>query len=204
MTRKSTKKSLLILAAGCMFAAAVAATMWTIAPGSSSGLAHLATAAVGESYRTAPLLVLVLAVAMALPLLTVGLSLLRALFLGCAEQDEAEHSASTLQESISVPGGQPFVEVQVGDRGMQCPLLRDMLRIGREDDNDVRIPSNAVHRYHAAIHREDSDDWHITDLSGTPGSGIFVNGRRCAEARLSDGDVIQLGPGRLRFHAGCA
>jgi pSer/pThr/pTyr-binding forkhead associated (FHA) protein len=87
---------------------------------------------------------------------------------------------------------------------MRCAIPRDMLRIGREDDNDIRIPSGAVHRYHAAIHREDYDDWHITDLSGVEGNGMIVNGRRCCEAQLRDGDLIQLGPGRLRFRAGSA
>ncbi len=94
-----------------------------------------------------------------------------------------------------------FLEV-VGGSETRFAILRDMLRIGREDDNDIRIPSTAVHRYHAAIHREQLDDWYITDLSGTDGNGIRVNGQRCSDARLSDGDVIELGPGRLRFRAG--
>lgn len=96
---------------------------------------------------------------------------------------------------------QPFIEIENG-RGMQCAILRDMLRIGREDDNDIRIPSRYVHRYHAAIHREDYDDWRITDLTGVESNGLIVNGKRCCEARLSDGDLIQLGPGKLRFRAG--
>lgn len=93
-----------------------------------------------------------------------------------------------------------FLEV-VGSSGTRYAILRDMMRIGREDDNDIRIPSGAVHRYHAAIHREDLGDWHITDLSGVEGNGIAVNGQRCCDARLHDGDVIELGPGRLRFRA---
>ena len=93
-----------------------------------------------------------------------------------------------------------FLEV-VGASGTRYAILRDMMRIGREDDNDIRIPSGAVHRYHAAIHREDLGDWHITDLSGVEGNGIAVNGQRCCDARLHDGDVIELGPGRLRFRA---
>jgi len=96
-----------------------------------------------------------------------------------------------------------FVEVE-GAGGQRFAIPRDMIRIGREDDNDIRIPSGAVHRYHAAIHRSDFDDWHITDLSGVEGNGIVVNGQRCSDARLQDGDVIELGPGKLRFRAGLA
>jgi FHA domain len=94
-----------------------------------------------------------------------------------------------------------FLEI-VGGTNTRFAILRDMLRIGREDDNDIRIPSTAVHRYHAAIHREHMEDWHITDLSGIEGNGIRVNGQPCSDAVLSDGDVIELGPGRLRFRAG--
>jgi pSer/pThr/pTyr-binding forkhead associated (FHA) protein len=95
----------------------------------------------------------------------------------------------------------PFVEIENG-RGQRCAILRDMLRLGREDDNDIRIPSRYVHRYHAAIHREDFDDWLITDLTGVESNGLIVNGKRCCEARLNDGDLIQLGPGKLRFRFG--
>lgn len=103
-------------------------------------------------------------------------------------------------DAVGVPA-HAFLEV-VGGSQTRFAILRDMMRIGREDDNDIRIPSNAVHRYHAAIHREYMQDWHITDLSGTDGNGIRVNGQRCSDACLHDGDVIELGPGRLRFRAG--
>ena len=103
-------------------------------------------------------------------------------------------------EAINRPA-HAFLEI-VGVADTHFAILRDMLRIGREDDNDIRIPSNAVHGYHAAIHRENQDGWHITDLSGASGNGIRVNGQRCCDAHLSDGDVIELGPGRLRFRAG--
>jgi FHA domain len=103
-------------------------------------------------------------------------------------------------ESSGLPA-HAFLEV-IGPSQTRFAMLHDMMRIGREDDNDIRIPSNAVHGYHAAIHREAMDDWHITDLSGTDGDGIRINGQRCSDARLSDGDVIELGPGRLRFRAG--
>lgn len=99
-----------------------------------------------------------------------------------------------------------FVEVEStsGEAAARFFLPRDMVRIGREDDNDIRFPSDAVHRYHAAIHREDFDGWHITDLSGFNGNGVKVNGRICQDAVLHDGDLIELGPGRLRFHAAFA
>jgi hypothetical protein len=172
-------------------------------------LANAAEFAISEGYRVAPALMLGLAVAVGLPMLTFLARILRPL---TRSRDATRRyrpgrddnfEAEVADESMAA-GGQPFVEFEAGGKGMRCAIPRDMLRIGREDDNDIRIPSGSVHRYHAAIHREDYDDWHITDLSGVEGNGLIVNGRRCCEARLNDGDLIQLGPGRLRFRAGFA
>jgi pSer/pThr/pTyr-binding forkhead associated (FHA) protein len=58
-----------------------------------------------------------------------------------------------------------------------------------------------VHRYHAAVHRTDDAEFVITDLSSAGGNGVKVNGRAVSEARLEDGDVIELGLARLKFSA---
>jgi hypothetical protein len=172
-------------------------------------VASFAGAALSAGYRAAPALMLGLALAIGLPFLTVLARVAQTL----ARSSDAtrryrpgrddKYEADVADRRIA-RGGQPFVEIESGAKGIRCAIPRDMLRIGREDDNDIRIPSGSVHRYHAAIHREDYDDWHITDLSGVEGNGLIVNGRRCCEARLNDGDIIQLGPGRLRFRAGFA
>lgn len=115
---------------------------------------------------------------------------------GRPEADDAdEASGSTLP-------GHAYVEVVGAAAGSNHAIFRDMLRIGREEDNDIRFESRAVHRYHAAIHREELGDYWITDLSGLEGNGVIVNGRKCGDARLRDGDLIECGPGQLRFHAG--
>jgi hypothetical protein len=171
-------------------------------------LSHAMKIAILEGYRVAPALMLGLAIAIGFPMLSILSRVVRTLNRsgdatrrdGPGNDDDFE---AELADETATHGGQPFVEIESGARGMRCAILGDMIRIGREDDNDIRIPSGAVHRYHAAIHREDYDDWHITDLSSVEGNGLIVNGRRCCEARLNDGDLIQLGPGRLRFRAGC-
>ena len=94
-----------------------------------------------------------------------------------------------------------YLEV-VGADDRRFAIERDMLRIGREDDNDIRISSKDVHRYHAAIYRQHLDEWHVADLSGFSGNGIRVNGKTYRDVRLTDGDIIELGPGRLRFRTG--
>ncbi len=169
--------------------------------------ASVVQAAIFESYRVAPALMLGLALAASLPLLTMLNKIIEPLMRSPdatrrykpGPEDKFEAEIPDVEGSHHRA---PFVEIENGGRGMRCAILRDMLRIGREDDNDVRIPSRSVHRYHAAIHREDFDDWHITDLTGVESNGLIVNGKRCCEARLNDGDLIQLGPGKLRFRVG--
>jgi FHA domain len=161
---------------------------------------------IANGYHAAPALMICLALLMVVPLI----ALMSPVVFEMRRPADATRCFKTGSADIGIPaitGGElnrpshAFLEV-VGAADTRFAILRDMLRIGREDDNDIRIPSNAVHRYHAAIHREHQDGWRITDLSGTGGNGIRVNGKRCAEAHLSDGDVIELGPGRLRFRAG--
>ena len=165
---------------------------------------------IAHGYRVAPALMLGFGLLVVIP----AISIVAPLVSRVRRSSEAtrrfkaspdDHIAVAITgDTVNHPAARPahaFVEV-VGSAETRFAIPHDMLRIGREEDNDIRIPSNAVHRYHAAIYREHRDDWHIADLSGTDGNGIRVNGQRCSDARLNDGDVIDLGPGRLRFRAG--
>jgi hypothetical protein len=180
-------------------------------------IADFSQSAIREGYAAAPALMLCLGLALAFPVLTIAFRISRR-FSRPQLKDGATRrykppkgigAGTDANASVAVAGdvgaadGAAFLDVE-GAPEARFAILRDMLRIGREDDNDIRIPSDAVHRYHAAIHREDLDGWHITDLSGTGGNGVIVNGRRCSDVRLNDGDIIELGPGRLRFRVGCA
>jgi hypothetical protein len=91
-------------------------------------------------------------------------------------------------ESEGIPGGRRIIE-------------RTLIRIGREEDNEIRFSVKTVHRYHAVIRRTNDGEVMITDLSGKDGNGVLVNGTRVAEARLRKGDVINLGEVRMRFDA---
>lgn len=181
----------------------------------SAKTAQLIQMLISQGYQAAPALMLGLALAVAIPVVAVAsrVAARANLGAGATRRDRRLLSGDVTDEitgeAVEIPetSGRAFLEVVGESAGSSCAryaILRDMLRIGREDDNDIRIPSGAVHRYHAAIHREDLDDWRITDLSGVDGNGITVNGQRCSDARLHDGDVIELGPGRLRFRASFA
>lgn len=79
------------------------------------------------------------------------------------------------------------------------PTSPTLVRIGRHEDNDIRLAHASVHRHHALIHRTSDDEYVIVDLSGREGNGVLVNGQRIPEARLAAGDEIVLGTVSLRF-----
>jgi hypothetical protein len=88
-----------------------------------------------------------------------------------------------------------------GAPGSRWVVGRSFLRIGQEQDNDIRLNSRSVHRYHAVIRRTTDGDVVINDLSGAGGAGVLVNGTRIEEARLNEGDAIDVGAIKLRFTA---
>ncbi len=162
--------------------------------------------AIAAGYRAAPALMLGLAMLVAVP----AISVVCWLYLGVQHRSRlariaAERGAPAEDEPAPALPGHAFVEMvgpTLSSSRARFAILNDMLRIGREEDNDVRISEDAVHRYHAAILREDFGCYRITDLSGGEGNGVRVNGQPCEDVRLRDGDLIELGSGRLRFHAG--
>ena len=79
------------------------------------------------------------------------------------------------------------------------PLDHDLLRIGRHQENDIRLEDKTVHRYHALLHRSADGDFLIRDLSGQNGNGVYVNGSRIDQTALRPGDLVELGAVRLRF-----
>jgi FHA domain len=80
-------------------------------------------------------------------------------------------------------------------------LPRELLSIGRGEDNDLVLDEATVHRYHAIIQRTPDALFLIKDLGGPGGNGVFVNNERVTEAHLIDADRISLGSATLIFHA---
>ena len=174
---------------------------------------------VAVSYARAPALVMGLAALVAVPPLALAGFLLRRR--ETEADDIAEANTQVLKRTRDGEAPEPrdgvrtghvalrplaaWVELVNGDEvapdaapryGLQRALI---LRIGRESDNDVQIVDTTVHRYHAAIHRTEDAEFVITDLSSANGNGVVVNGRAVAEARLANGDTIELGKAKLRF-----
>jgi hypothetical protein len=82
------------------------------------------------------------------------------------------------------------------------PMDRERVVLGRSADSDVFLADPQVSRHHAEI-RHDHGRWVLRDLGST--HGTTRGGRRLdSPVVLHHGDVIGLGPVRLRFEAASA
>jgi hypothetical protein len=164
-------------------------------------------------YQRAPVLVIVLSALLLLPVVA-----LISYYLQRAARRRSERAAvdamARKAESATWPGEMAAgisrsIPVRlheawlvVGDGGGRTlPLALQVTRIGRHQDNDIRLTDPSVHRNHAVIERTSGDEFVITDLSGKEGNGVRINGERHERAHLVDGDVIELGRTRLKFES---
>jgi hypothetical protein len=76
------------------------------------------------------------------------------------------------------------------------PLDKREVLVGRDPDADIHIPSSAVSRHHARIHKQ-GDRFLLTDLGGRNGS--IVNGEAAREVALNPHDVIRFGDAIFTF-----
>jgi hypothetical protein len=91
---------------------------------------------------------------------------------------------------------QAWLEVE----GQRVPIGAAGLVIGRSGDADVVVPAQEVSRRHAQI-VPDAGGWTLVDLDST--NGVRLNQRPVGvPTRLSDGDVIEIGPVELVFEVG--
>jgi len=75
--------------------------------------------------------------------------------------------------------------------------LQGRLLIGRDPDNDLRLPGRYMSRHHAAILPTAEGHYYVIDLNSA--NGVRVNGRRVDRSPLHDGDVLGLGQFRIKL-----
>lgn len=77
-------------------------------------------------------------------------------------------------------------------------LHKDRTTLGRKADNDIVFDTLVVSGRHCAFDLEGVADVYVEDLGST--NGTYVNDRMVKErTRLHDGDVIAIGPYRIRY-----
>ncbi len=87
--------------------------------------------------------------------------------------------------------------MQGPDETLLIPLQPGVTHVGRGLAADLRLDEASVSRRHAILLQRRSGVRVLDDRSS---NGTFVNGRRIAQADLSDGDVLVLGRVVLRYH----
>jgi len=178
----------------------------------SAGLSLVAVAGqvsalLAEGYQRAPALVVILSAMLVLPVAAIASLIVHATArrrsrraaIRAAElkAQAAEWTSEDTLAPISIPvAHQAWLTIEGAD---SRPLAGQLIRIGRHQDNDVRLEDASVHRYHAVIEHTAGEAFVITDLSGNDGNGVRINGERLAQAQLIDGDIIELGRTRLKF-----
>ena len=102
---------------------------------------------------------------------------------------ERRESARPVPSGASVRVMSGFYE------GLELPIDRDWVVIGRGRGADVIIAEATISRAHAAIGYEDGN-FFVQDLGST--NGMRVNGKREPKVALSNGDGIELGKLQLQ------
>ena len=78
------------------------------------------------------------------------------------------------------------------EAGRTFEFVLPQITVGREDANDLRIPTEGVSRYHARFKQELPGGWSIEDQGST--NGVKVNGERISGTYfLAENDRIEIG-----------
>jgi hypothetical protein len=89
-----------------------------------------------------------------------------------------------------------YLELSDGSTTELLKLENAVTRVGRGAGSDVRLEEHRVSREHAILVRHGR---YFRLLDNRSFNGTFVNGRRIVTTNVSSGDVIDLGPVRLRY-----
>jgi len=99
-------------------------------------------------------------------------------------------SAQEAGHERAVPPGAAVRVLRGFYEGLELPLDRDWLVIGRGRGADLVIHEPTISRAHAAVGFREGG-FFVQDLGST--NGTLVNGAREEKASLKDGDEIQMG-----------
>lgn len=154
-----------------------------------------------EGYAAAPALMIGLAAMALVPALALGGVVVGFIARRRAQQAAAAVTATgptAIIDDLATSCAWITIEGETPPRRV---MAREMLSIGRQDDNVVQLEDAGVHRHHALVHRAPDTRVFIRDLSGRGGNGVKVNGERVWSRALKNGDRIEIGAKVLTFEA---
>src|SRR4051794_40352759 len=85
---------------------------------------------------------------------------------------------------------------QPGQTPQIVPLVKGLTSVGAGEDHDVALSDPSVGGEVMAVENQNG----LYSASAAAGAGFYVNGKRVARHRLSDGDLLRLGQTEVVFH----
>jgi pSer/pThr/pTyr-binding forkhead associated (FHA) protein len=114
--------------------------------------------------------------------------------------DEGQSAEGGRKAPGPVPAGVLVTVMRGFYEGLELPVDREWVVIGRGRSADLAIAEPTISRAHAAIGYGE-EGFFVQDLGST--NGTRVNGKREAQVPLHDGDEVQLGKLQLRVTLPC-
>ncbi len=109
--------------------------------------------------------------------------------------EDGQNGLGGRKASGPVPPGVSVTVMRGFYEGLELPVDRDWVVIGRGRSADLAIAEPTISRAHAAIGYGE-EGFFVQDLGST--NGTRVNGNRESQVSLHDGDEVQLGKLQLR------
>lgn len=115
------------------------------------------------------------------------------------ESDEHESHTVMLSMPVNLRAGPRLIVLEGPVHGRQFTLGRQLTTIGRSIGCHVTVESDSVGYDHARVVRDDTG-WRLETIGGA--GDTYVNDDLVSEPRaLQSGDVIRVGPARMRFES---
>jgi pSer/pThr/pTyr-binding forkhead associated (FHA) protein len=114
------------------------------------------------------------------------------------EERDADEDLKVSPDELEA--GAALLVVRKGpNEGSKYVLDAEVTRAGRHPDSDIFLDDITVSRRHAEIIRR-TDGFQVLDVGSL--NGTYVNRDRVEEAKLSNGDELQIGKFKLVFFTG--
>ena len=116
-----------------------------------------------------------------------------------AEQKAREEEETRLFQLMQTKNMYPRLRCSDSGKTFAYPINKPVIKVGRNEDNDVVLNSQTVSKYHAEIWFTGAA-FEIVNKSTSYKQGICVNGQFFQKVTLKSGDVISLGEAVITFY----
>jgi pSer/pThr/pTyr-binding forkhead associated (FHA) protein len=113
------------------------------------------------------------------------------------ERSETAPTTPTLRRQTLTERPHRFVMLVGPAPGLEYPLDRERLTVGRAEECSISVNHNSVSRLHCEVHALGDSRFEIVDKGSS--NGVRVNGADLRRSIIEAGDIIELGDVRFKF-----